>query len=85
MPSTLALAARGGRLATMTIPQYRYARAAVRYGPGAARAAGRIAKWAYRRYRSRRAVSGKPNGGDSLQEPGGEKLAQVPVSKPAKA
>lgn len=54
MPSSLALAARGGRAITMSVPQYRYARAAIRYGPYAARAAGRIARWAYKRYRGRR-------------------------------
>jgi len=53
MPSSLALA-RAGRAITMTVPQYRYARMAARYGPAAARAGGRIARWAYRRYRKRR-------------------------------
>ncbi len=54
MPTSLALAARGARLATLTVPQYRYARMAMRYGPTAARAGGRIAKWAYRRYKTGR-------------------------------
>ena len=57
MPTSLQLATRGTRAiryAGMATPQYRYAAAALRYGPTAARAAGRIAKWAYRRYRSRR-------------------------------
>lgn len=40
--------------AGMAVPQYRYARMAVKYGPAAARAAGRIARFAYKRYRSKR-------------------------------
>lgn len=58
MPSTLALAGRyGKRIAVrgaMMSPQYRYASAAIRYGPTAARAAGRIGRWAYKRWRKRR-------------------------------
>lgn len=54
MPSTLALAARGGRAITMSVPQYRYARMAARYGPTAARAAGKIARFAFKKWRARR-------------------------------
>lgn len=58
MPTTLALAGRyGKRIAVrgaMMSPQYRYASAAIRYGPTAARAAGRIGRWAYKRWRKRR-------------------------------
>lgn len=58
MPTSLALAARGGgqliTRAAMMHPQYRYARAAYRYGPTAARAAARVARFVYSRYRRRR-------------------------------
>lgn len=57
MPSSLQLALRGSRTVRnigYAVPQYRYAAMAYKYGPTAARAAGRIARFAYKRMRARR-------------------------------